>query len=101
MTWKSHNYWVRLSCQRVIGFLLTQSSVEKLLGVSSKDENLKFTYKMLSVLNFPFVTELLCKQLVQNLNVILQSVADEDLVKVYKKASYIGRRILGDKSEQT
>jgi hypothetical protein len=56
---------------------------------------------MLSVLNFPFVTELLCKQLVQNLNVILQSVADEDLVKVYKKASYIGRRILGDKSEQT
>jgi len=25
----------------------------------------------------------------------------EDLVKVFKKASYIGRKILGDKSEQT
>ncbi len=62
--------------------------------LSGKEDILKLMYKMLSVLNFPYVTELLCNQLVENLQIVLRSVDHEDLVKVFKKASYIGRRIL-------
>jgi len=54
---------------------------------------------MLGVINFAFMTENLCSKLVENLNLICKAVDNDDLVKVFKKASYIGRKILGDKSD--
>jgi len=35
------------------------------------------------------------------LDAICRQLRHDDLVKVFKKASYIGRRILGDKTDQT
>lgn len=93
LMWKSDNYWVRLSCQRVINFMMLESDgAEGLVG--SKEEVLKLMYKMLSVLNFAYVTETLCNQLVSNLETLLKKIDPESLIKVFKKASYIGRRIL-------
>ena len=94
LAWKSPNYWVRLSCQRVINYLLSTSEGVKALGINDKESTLKFMYKMLSVLNFPYVTEIMCKKLLENLDAICRQVDHDDLVKVFKKASYIGRRIL-------
>ena len=51
-------------------------------------------YKMLSVFNFSYVTEALCQEVTKNLNLAFGMVQADDKPKVFKKASYIGRRIL-------
>lgn len=70
---------------------------------------LKLIYQMLSVLNFPHVTDELSNQLVKNL-VFLQRLCIEtcakqnrisEVSKPYKKASFIGRKLMGDKTEST
>lgn len=94
LMWKSPNYWVRLSCQRVISLIIRDA------GVSSIDEgdSLKLMYRLLGCYKFVYVTEQLCALLQTNLLMVLKAVPKEDLVKVFKKSSYIGRRILGEKS---
>jgi hypothetical protein len=56
LMWKSPNYWVRLSSQRVISLIIRDA------GVSSIDEgdSLKLMYKLLGCYKFVFVTEQLC-----------------------------------------
>ena len=93
--WRSPNYWVRLSCQRVISFVIQNA------GVSAIDEgdSLKLMYRLLGCYKFVFVTEQLCSLIETNLSMVLKAIPQEKLEKVFKKSSYIGRRILGEKSE--
>jgi len=93
LMWKSTNYWVRLSCQRIVNFILEEAGVSG-LGITNEEDTLKLAYQLLSVLNFSFVTEKLCSQLTLNLESVTKHVNMADLPKVFKKASYIGRRIL-------
>lgn len=64
---------------------------------------------MLGVLNFPHVTDELSNQLIKNL-VFLQRLYIQacvsrnqisEISKPYKKASFIGRKFMGDKTEST
>ena len=50
-------------------------------------------YQMLGVLNFAYITEELANLLIDNLIFVISQMK-EDLIKVFKKASFIGRRIL-------
>ena len=56
-----------------------------------KKSNTKKFEKFIDKLYASNVSEL---KIVENLQIVLRSVDHEDLVKVFKKASYIGRRIL-------
>ena len=56
---------------------------------------------MLSVFNFSYVTEALCQEVTKNLNLAFGMVQADDKPKVFKKASYIGRRILVSFSQST
>jgi hypothetical protein len=45
LMWRSDNYWVRLSSQRVIGHLFTNAaSLASSVGLKSNDEILKMVY---------------------------------------------------------
>lgn len=55
----------------------------------------------MSVYNFAYVTQELCKEVATMLLNLAKSLQRQDLPKVFKKASYIGRRILGGKSDST
>ena len=50
-------------------------------------------YQMLGVLNFAYITEEMANLLIDNLIFVISQMK-EDLIKVFKKASFIGRRIL-------
>jgi len=49
---------------------------------------------VLSVYNFAFVTSQLCDEIVDVLLLMIKNLEETELVKLFKKASYIGRRIL-------
>jgi len=45
LMWRSDNYWVRLSSQRVVGYLMTNTtSLKSALGLESNNEILKMAY---------------------------------------------------------
>jgi len=45
LMWRSENYWVRISSQRVISYLFTNTtSLESALGLKSNDDILKMAY---------------------------------------------------------
>lgn len=61
---------------------------------------------MLGVLRFHFVSDELAKQLVKNLVFVTQQAINtqadtEEIAKIFSKASYIGRKTLGTKTEST
>ena len=61
---------------------------------------------MLGVLNCAFVSEDLAKQLVKNLVFMTQEalrtkVDGEEISKLFSKASFIGRKLIGSKTEST
>ena len=61
---------------------------------------------MLGVFRFHFVSDELAKQLVKNLVFITQQAINtqadaEEIAKIFSKASYIGRKTLGTKTEST
>jgi hypothetical protein len=92
--WKSSNYWVRLSSLKVIGVLLEQKS--NLVDLAA-ESGLKFAYRALSVFNFVYITEEVADQTVTNLNHISSNILSQqptNIVKVLKKGSYIGRKLL-------
>ena len=68
LMWRSDNYWVRLSSQRVIGYLFTNSaSLASAVELKSSEDTLKMVYQLLSVLNFSYITQELASQLTRNL----------------------------------
>lgn len=56
---------------------------------------------MVNALGFPHVTEELCSVLAANLQITAKELQADERGKLFKKASFVGRRILGDKSDQT
>ena len=75
---------------------------------SEKENLLKLVYQMLSVLNTSAaMTEDMANQLIKNL-IFLQgqllsqcsSPEDETYVKTYRKASFIGRKIIGEQTTE-
>ena len=79
---------------------------------AEKENLLKLIYQMLSIFNSTSImSEEMANQLVKNLTFLQgqllkkcsnETVEDEETyVKVYKKASFIGRKIMGDATEST
>ena len=115
LAWRHQNYWVRLTAQRFFGHVFSylhkissegkaKSSLSDVMSIDFKEDDalLKLIYQMLSVLNFPHVTEELSNQLIKNL-VFLQRLfihacknqnQSNNIIKPYKKASYIGRKFM-------
>jgi len=105
------NCWVRLSTQRIFGHIFatingTKQTAATVFALDSFIDLQKFLYQMLSVFNCAFVSQDLAKQLVKNLvfltEAALESEADvEEISKIFSKASFIGRKVLGTKTEST
>ena len=111
LMWRHENYWVRLTTQRIFGFVFSylqdnpKHSMQSVLAIQQEDL-LKLIYEFLTVFKFSHITEELTNQLVRNLVFIARQIMAlpdgmEMMIKVIKKASYIGRRHLGMKNEST
>jgi hypothetical protein len=101
ISWKHSNYWVRLVTQRVYGLLFSKS----LTGLLANDigEVQKLLYELLDGFKFNFVSDELAKQLVKNLVFLSRHAISqqEDIIKIYAKAAYIGRKLIGSKHESS
>jgi len=96
MTSKHENYWVRLSTQRLFTHILAASKdVHKTLNLKEGDL-LKLVYDFTVSMRYPHLSEELATILTGNLTTLTMLFdSEEELAKIFKKGSYVGRKILG------
>lgn len=110
LMWRSASYWVRLSTLHVVSSLLAHQSDKTASGkalelkqqhlVADELSGVKLAYKMLSLLNFPFMSTEMASSLESALLSMIKEgdtgplLDHEEIIKILRKASYIGRRLL-------
>ena len=71
-------------------------------------ETQRLSYEFLSVLKFAHITKDLANQIIRNLVFLLRVMIEHqgvekatEVAKTFKKASFIGKKLMGDKSDST
>lgn len=117
---RHHSYWIRLISHRLLGHIFAYQREAKvnlvsLIGLDIPEQLVELNYDLIEGLRKPVYTQDMQDQLVKNLLFLFNSLVEQSrgpkakaeiksafkVDKLFKKASYIGRRVMLDiKSSQ-